>query len=35
MMHLKWILLVVCVALALWPLLTKRADHGNPEGKHT
>lgn len=30
MMYLKWILLVVCVALALWPLLARHED----EGKH-
>jgi hypothetical protein len=33
MMYLKWILLFVCVALAVWPLLAKREDHGGREGK--
>ena len=33
MMYLKWILLLVGVALALGPLLTRRADHDSAEGK--
>jgi hypothetical protein len=33
MMHLKWILLLVCVGLTLWPLLMPRADRGGKEGK--
>jgi hypothetical protein len=34
MMYLKWILLLVCVALALGPLLARQEDWGNSEGKH-
>ncbi len=33
MMYLKWVLLLVCVALALWPLLAKRADFTGKEGR--
>jgi hypothetical protein len=33
MMYLKWVLLLVCVALALWPLLARREDAGGKEGK--
>ena len=33
MMYLKWILLLVCVALALWPLLARREDPDGKEGK--
>ena len=33
MMYLKWVLLLVCVALALWPLLAKREDSADKEGK--
>ncbi len=33
MMYLKWILLLVCVALALWPLLAGREDSDRKEGK--
>ena len=33
MMYLKWILLLVCVALTLWPLLAKRRDSGSREGR--
>ena len=32
MMYLKWILLLVCVALALWPLLAKREDQRQRKG---
>jgi len=32
-MYLKWILLLVCVAFAVWPLLAKREDPGDREGK--
>jgi hypothetical protein len=33
MTYLKWILLVVCVALALWPLLARREGQGNRDRK--
>jgi hypothetical protein len=33
MMYLKWILLLVCVALALWPLLARREGSDGKEGK--
>ncbi len=33
MMHLKWVLLLVCVALVLWPLLARRDDSAGKEGK--
>ena len=33
MMYLKWVLLLICVALALWPLLAKREDSSGKEGK--
>jgi len=33
MMYLKWILLLICVALALWPLLAKREGSDSKEGK--
>jgi len=33
MMGLKWILLLVCVALVLWPLLAKHDKQGNRERK--
>jgi hypothetical protein len=33
MMYLKWVLLLVCVALALWPLLAQREDAAGKEGK--
>jgi len=33
MMYLKWVLLLVCVALALWPLLARRDDSTGKEGK--
>ena len=33
MMYLKWILLFVCVALALWPLLARHEDDDDAEGK--
>jgi hypothetical protein len=33
MVYLKWVLLLVCVALALWPLLVKREDAADKEGK--
>lgn len=35
MMYLKWILLLVCVALTLWPLLTKHRDDGGREGERS
>ena len=35
MMYLKWILLLVCVALTLWPLLTRRQDHDGGEGERS
>jgi hypothetical protein len=35
MMYLKWILLLVCVALTLWPLLAKRQDDGGREGEQS
>jgi hypothetical protein len=34
MIYLKWILLFVCVALALRPLLAKHEDHDDTEGNH-
>jgi len=33
MMYLKWVLLLVCVALALWPLLAKHEDATGKERK--
>jgi hypothetical protein len=33
MMYLKWVLLLVCVALALWPLLARHEDSAGTEGK--
>jgi len=33
MVYLKWVLLLVCVALALWPLLAKREDSIGKEGE--
>ncbi len=33
MMVLKWVLLLICVALALWPLLAKRENPTGKEGK--
>ena len=33
MMYLKWVLLFVCVALTLWPLLARRQDATGKEGK--
>lgn len=33
MMYLKWILLLVCMAYVLWPLLAAPQDHGRKEGK--
>jgi hypothetical protein len=33
MVYLKWVLLLVCVALALWPLLARREDSTGAEGK--
>ncbi len=35
MMYLKWILLLVCVALTLWPLLARRQDHDGKEGERS
>ncbi len=35
MMVLKWILLLVCVALTLWPLLARRRDHNGEGGKQS
>jgi hypothetical protein len=34
-MYLKWILLLVCVALAVWPLLGRRDNDGGREGKQS
>ena len=34
-MYLKWILLLVCVALAVWPLLAKREDRDGRKGKQS
>jgi hypothetical protein len=33
MIYLKWILLLVCVILALWPLLAGRPDRTHRGGK--
>jgi len=33
MTHVKWILLLVCVAYALWPLLATREGRTRKEGK--
>ncbi len=33
MMYLRWILLLICAGLTLWPLLVQRADRGDKEGK--
>jgi len=33
MMALKWILLLVCVAAAVWPLLAQREGQGRKKGK--
>ena len=35
MMYLKWILLLVCVALTLWPLLAGRPDHQGGKGEQS
>jgi len=33
MMYLKWILLLICVAYAVWPLLSKRQRCSDNKGK--
>jgi hypothetical protein len=35
MMYLKWMLLLVCVGLTLWPLLAGRPGHGGKEGERS
>jgi hypothetical protein len=32
-MHLKWVLLLVCVAYVLWPLLSRQASRGGKRGE--
>jgi hypothetical protein len=35
MMYLKWILLLVCVALTLWPLLAGGRERDREEGRQS